>query len=398
MLLTNIQDVAPGMKAGSLVIHPEAPDVILLKPGAELDARVLARLAELGVHQVWVEHDLTRDLDGAASPWLTMVKVEAYKQLKGDGRQALRTIPDRMNAYQGTVASLIKELAKQKEFAGLTDQLFRCASDLACHCVNVAHIATLVGLQLQAYTLRQRATRGGTRGGDEIELGLGALLHDIGKLALDGRPAGHHEIAPEAGVDLEAYRRHVDEGYLRLQRNGVRPIVRSIVLNHHQRYDGTGWPDLTAPTRGRRHGCPGGRRIHVFSRIVAAANVLENLLHGAGGSRRPPVAALCDFAGRRFDGWFDPNIRRSILRHIPPFAPGSRVDLCDGRAAVVIGHNPARPCRPTVRPLEAGAPRSGLRLDLDEHRDLRITRYAGEEVSEWLYELPPPEALRRSAA
>ena len=44
MLLINVEDVEAGMKVGALVIHPGVPDLALLKPGAELQPAILARL------------------------------------------------------------------------------------------------------------------------------------------------------------------------------------------------------------------------------------------------------------------------------------------------------------------------------------------------------------------
>ncbi len=404
MLLTNIQDVTPGMKVGSLIVHPQTPDLVLLKPGAELSPHVIDRLHELRVTHLWVEHESTGDLDWAVPEALTLAKVEAYRQFKSELRKAAPKVvtTEQANVFRDVVAALVAELAASREHPGLTDQLFMADSDLLCHGVNVASIALLVGQEMLAYTLRQRHKRSGRRASDEVELGLGALLHDIGKMDFDGAIAGHHEIHPEDSLDVEAYRHHVDVGYGRLQGNAFRPIVRSIVLNHHQRYDGSGWPDLAAPTRGRRRGRPDGRRIHVFSRIVAAANVLDNLLRRADGSRRPPVAALSEFAGPRFDGWFDPIVRRAVVRHVPPFVVGSRVDLADGRAAVVVSTNVRQPCRPTVRTLvlpgvTEGAPAPAV-LDLEERGDLSIARYAGEDVAQWLYSLPSPEASRRQSA
>ena len=96
-------------------------------------------------------------------------------------------------------------------------------------------------------------------------LGVGALLHDVGLLRL----------SPEAGEkwnrthDLEdpEIRRHVLLGFGMLRGN-VAPTAAAVALHHHQRYDGTGFPRIR-----RMAGPPDaqGSQIHVFSRIVSVA-------------------------------------------------------------------------------------------------------------------------------
>lgn len=123
--------------------------------------------------------------------------------------------------------------------------------------------------------------------------------------------------------------------------------------------------------------------------------MLDNLLSGADASRRPPVIALHEFASRRFDGWFDPVVKRAVLKRIPPFGVGTHVTLSDGRQAVVTAPNLKEPCRPAVRPLD-GSPLTPDARSLPADRKqwlpphLHIVECAGIDVEPWLYELPEP--------
>ncbi len=87
MLLTNLNSVQPGMRVGAAVMNPKAPDVTLLKRGAELTRDIIARLRKRNVTQIWVEHELTRDLDEAVAPELTRVKLQIYHHLKNGFEQ-----------------------------------------------------------------------------------------------------------------------------------------------------------------------------------------------------------------------------------------------------------------------------------------------------------------------
>ena len=402
MLLINIEDVEPGMKVGALVIHPGAPDLALLKPGAELQPVILARLRRLGISQLWVEHDLTADLDAAVAPGLTLVKLEVYRHLKQDlARMARQTISNaQIHTYRQAVIGLVSELVATRDFAGLTDQLFASEGGQFTHSTNVAYLSVLVGLELKTYILEERSKHSGRRVDNMVSLGLAGMLHDIGKMGLSGKASEHHEVLGVIEAqDLEEYKRHPLIAYRMLQKIEIPATAGQAVLNHHQRFSGSGWPDMAEVTAGRLRGPLAGHKIHIFTRIVSAANVLDNLLRDAEGTQRPPVAALHDFASPRFNGWFDPIVRLVVLRRIPPFAVGSQVHLSNGRPAVVTSPNTRQPCRPTVRLLDEStqtAEHKHATLDLEAHPELHITHYAGSEVEKWLFELPEGAASPRA--
>jgi HD-GYP domain-containing protein (c-di-GMP phosphodiesterase class II) len=220
------------------------------------------------------------------------------------------------------------------------------------------------------------------------------MLHDIGKVALESEAREHHEIDPDPDdpETLAAYYRHVGLGYELLVDKWAPATARHIVLHHHQRFDGRGWTDDSDGSAKRRRGEPQrDENIHVFSRIVAAANVLDNLLKGSNGEICPTVAALREFMTSRFDGWFDPIVRNLMVRRIPPFPIGSLVRLSDNRQAVVVAPNFEQPCCPDVRILGDGREADDNEApitDLSSGRGLHIAECAGQRVEQFLFELP----------
>ena len=411
VLLTNLNSVQPGMRVGAAVMNPKAPDVTLLKRGAELTSDIIARLRKRNVTQIWVEHELTRDLDEAVAPERTRVKLQVYHHLKNGFEQLeQRTVTkSQVQSYRRAVVELMREIVAHRAFANLTDQLYDADNQLISHSSNVAYLATVVGLELESYLIRERSKLPAARARQLINLGLGAMLHDIGKVELGADAASRHEsLESDRPRGDDAYRRHPAVGQRMLGAAEVSATVRHVVLAHHRRFNGTGWPDIVKLTAGGVRSQPAGRRLHIFTRIISAANVLDNLLQAADGTRRPPVAALHDFAGPRFDGWFDPVVRLAVLRRIPPFAVGSQVVLNDGRPAVVITPTLMQPCRPSIRLLDEQEGRSGREretVSLADHPELHIVACAGTDVSKWVFQLAeprprkaPPAAGRSEAA
>jgi hypothetical protein len=288
---------------------------------------------------------------------------------------------------------LVTQVIASSDYVSMIDSLFG-AADLATHSSNVAYLSLLAALHAEAYVISEQKKLDRDQARDVSVLGLAGMLHDIGKTRLVPKTAAFHDIhADDTAPRPDRYLDHVTVGHQLLTDSRAPARVAHAVLNHHQRYDGQGWPDLTTISAGRVKGPLGGHKIHIYARIVAAANVLENLLHDANGSRRPPVAALSAFASSKYDGWFDPVIRRALLLRIPPFAIGTDVRLSDARRAVVVAPTPDDPCRPVVRVLtDAAGERleSVLNIDLHSTPELSITHAMGEDVGAFVYEAPAP--------
>jgi HD-GYP domain-containing protein (c-di-GMP phosphodiesterase class II) len=224
------------------------------------------------------------------------------------------------------------------------------------------------------------------------ELGVGALLHDVGKLQMPDDMQAKSILDPEA--EWPEYRTHVNAGYEQA-REHVSVVAANTILNHHQRFDGSGFPKRK-PRRPSERAAPlAGRQIHVFSRILAVVDAFDHLL-GPGGKPVPTIVAIHGLKQPRFDGWFDPVVTEILLRLVPPFQVGSLVTLSDGKQAVVVYNRPDAPCRPTVRVVrgrigQAGARAEARQLDLRMCRDLEIAAVDGVDVRNYLFagELEP---------
>jgi len=109
------------------------------------------------------------------------------------------------------------------------------------------------------------ATRLGL-GAEEVEaIRLGALLHDVGKIGVrDEVLLKPGRLSAEERAEIE---RHADCGHhIVLAVHGLRPETLACVRHHHERWDGTGYPDRLA-----------GEEIPLAARIVAVVDVWDAL-------------------------------------------------------------------------------------------------------------------------
>lgn len=198
-----------------------------------------------------------------------------------------------------------------------------------------------------------------------ISLGIGGLLHDVGKVKVPAEILQH-----DGALDEEQWRviqRHPVDGaglVLITSRNAYHPAVAT-VLEHHASYDGSGYPTLS-----------GRRSPSLPARIVAVADcfdaVTSKRAYRKAEERRQALSLIQAGAGRAFD----PRVVRTFVRMIGIFPVGSLVQLSTGEVAVVIRNHDRLLASPTVRVVlgPGGHEQVGEEVDLAETEDRRPAR------------------------
>lgn len=390
MLLCSIPDLEPGMVVGASLIHPARPEMELLAAGTKLTSKMIHQLKRLGICSVWVEFIGTEELDAAVATGLTLTQQRVYLQLKKSFAAAARTTVStaQLQSFRQTIMCLVTEAIAGSAYAGLAYRLQTTDAPLFVHCSSVSYLAITIGHALRPYIVSERPRLQPKDAGDLVPLGLGAMLHDIGKLAMPEADRNIHEGSCPDARSVEGYEDHTIRGFKVLGASNASASARQAVLMHHQRWDGTGWPGARA--MGLRHDAKPllGRNLHIFSRIIAAANILDGLLNRKNHDGLPmhSCEALFRISSREYDGWFDPLVRRTILQVIPPFSIGERVTLSDGRPAAVVAPNREYPCLPVVRPLVNNPE---FRTEkLEPTGTIRIGKARGVDVSGFYFNLP----------
>ena len=154
------------------------------------------------------------------------------------------------------------------------------------------------------------------------------------------------------------------------------PLVKAIVLRHHERWDGSGYPDGKS-----------GTEIHEMARIAAVADVYDAITserpYAAAKPAREGVRVILEGSGTLFD----PDVVDVFARVVTPFPPGEELRLADGRRAVVVSVPEEALDRPLVRVIEgpgrALRTRSAPTSRPDRHRWLGPQRSAAAVAAAW---------------
>jgi HD-GYP domain-containing protein (c-di-GMP phosphodiesterase class II) len=220
----------------------------------------------------------------------------------------------------------------------------------ASHALNVGVISLLIGRTL------------GLTEPELMELGVGALMHDVGKLGVADR-FRHAEDGFNAN-EVAAYRDHVAKGVAVGQRMGISAGALRVLAQHHEHADGSGFPLKLA-----------GERITMASRVVSLINRYDNLCNPQSRTPQltPHEAVSVLFAQGR--NRFDPAVLNVFIRMMGVYPAGSLVQLTDDRFALVVGVNSSRPLKPRVLVHDPAVPRhEALVVDLETQPNLGIRR------------------------
>lgn len=174
---------------------------------------------------------------------------------------------------------------------------------------------------------------------DHHELGhlaLGGLLLDIGKITVPvpilAKP-GELNPAERWFVD-----RHVQQGFSMVRLSDtVDTRVTEMVLGHHERIDGSGYPRRLA-----------GTKIPLFARMAGIVDTFDaitlNRRYASAMSAHDALRYLNHERGRCFDA----ALVDEFVHALGVYPTGTRVQLVDGATGIVCAQNPEWPLRPTV--------------------------------------------------
>lgn len=219
-----------------------------------------------------------------------------------------------------------------------------------------------------------------------VEVGLGGLLHDIGKtripLPLLNKPGRH------TAEERQQMREHVRFSQMILDENGIRsPIIRAIALQHHERYDGTGYPLGLA-----------GDAITVYGQQAAIIDVYDAITSDRCYHKGLPAPVAIKKIFDLGKNHFDPQAVRDVVHCFGIYPPGTLVRLASGKLAVVRRHTDGDLTRPevivffdTLRNQRLKPASVNLAIRYGPHADDHVLRH--EEPDAWQAQLPDIQQL-----
>ncbi len=222
--------------------------------------------------------------------------------------------------------------------------------DVYYHSLNVTLLSMMLAKELKAPR-------------EAIQLlGLAAMFHDAGEVEIPERIV--RKTDPLTRAEAALLQQHCVYGVDIAKKLGLPAEAQSVVLQHHEHVDGSGYP------KGLQ-----GAQMSLLSRIVAIVNVYDELCNPVNLSKAltPHEALSTMYAQQR--ARFDPQAMATFVRCMGVYPPGTVVALSNGVLAMVVSVNISRPLKPTVLVYDPAVPKSeAIVVDLEQEPDVSVSK------------------------
>ncbi|OYY93626.1 MAG: hypothetical protein B7Y41_10240 [Hydrogenophilales bacterium 28-61-23] len=217
------------------------------------------------------------------------------------------------------------------------------------HALNVTMLALMLGREA------------GLNSDEMCALGLGTLLHDMGKERVPSQVL--LKKTPWTNAERNFYQQHVVYGVELAEKLPNLPVgAMEVIALHHEMLDGSGFP-----------GGFSANRIGKLARIAAIANAYDNACNriNQADSLTPSLALSVMF--KRDQAKYDPDLMRYFIRCLGVYPPGSIVRLNNEAIALVVNVNPGKLLQPMLLLYDPRVPKEeALLLNLADEPDLTV--------------------------
>lgn len=297
----DINTVVPGYTiANSITLE----DGTCYSVGTVLTNTIINKLQSLGIQEVCVNPIISDDIDARLMD----------KGFESLNHVTLATIQNGgYNAITTTARLLIRSIKNSGELQPLIG-LYLNDEATCMHSVNVAVMAT-------AYAISSNLSQ------KEItDLAIGGLLHDVGKYKISNRILNKESKLDED--ELFDIRLHPGIGYGLLIATDVSERVRTIVVQHHEDWNGSGYPSGLHDLQ-----------VNKLARIIHIIDVYEAMCAQRSYKESIPRALVRKLLMQNSGTKFDPFILQDILCKLPLYMIGDEImnDKLVGVVTNVIG-------------------------------------------------------------
>jgi HD-GYP domain-containing protein (c-di-GMP phosphodiesterase class II)/GGDEF domain-containing protein len=316
-----------------------------LRAGTQLRPSYIERLSKGGITAIYIDDELSAGID---VPMIlrTSTQLDAGRALEA----AFSELPGPVAASGAVRTEVALELKSvvQKIIDDLEDcgDVMLAFADLATvdaytmqHSIDVTVLGLLLGKRVfQEYGwIDYEGNRRYDRADERLtRLGVGLLLHDIGKVTVP--PEVLNKNGPLDPKEWELIKAYPAAGAEMLTDETVGARARSVVRFHHERFDGTGYPVGLK-----------GDGIPQLARIAAVADVFDAITSARPYRSAAPAYVGVEAVNAGERTLFDPEVVSVFRSLVAPHPVGTYVSLSDGREGIVMHVPPARADRPVIR-------------------------------------------------
>ena len=365
MRLISINVIKTGMVIGRPIWN-EAGLPLIQKDVVVTDG-LINRLKQLGIQYVYIEDKISEGIEIEETVPLAVRKkavkqiTDAFQKLKGlDNKSATHVIDKQTKEIGNLVDDLLSSILNADEILMILSDTMLYDEYIFQHSFQV----TLYSLAI--------AKEMGYSESDLRTIGIGAILHDVGKMVTPS------EILFKPGrltdEEFETMKQHARSGFDILRNlHTVSLLVAHCAFQHHERMDGSGYPRALVDYE-----------IHPFAKVIAVADVFDAVTSNRVYREKmvPSQGIAIIEAGR--GTMFDAKVVDALKKSVVHFPNGTILLFSDGRRGVVVKQNDQNAALPCVRIFEENNEllKTTYQLDLIDEQNITIEKVDTEYISE----------------
>ncbi|MGO4888911.1 HD-GYP domain-containing protein [Anaerobacillus sp. MEB173] len=354
MRLVVTKSLKPGVELGKSIYNENGQ--VLIQSGVTLSERMINRLQEIGITFVYIKDSRADGIEVKESitqetrkKAIDTIKTE-FSTMTDQGILSKSFNPDLIQKkFSVVIKNILNDIKGNREALSLLSNVYSYDSYIFTHSLNVT-----------IYTLAL-AVKAGFNEKQLMEIGMGAMLHDIGKMTIPteilGKPGKLTN--EEYGIIKE----HTTAGFNILRKStSISLLTAHCAFQHHERLDGSGYPRGLARDE-----------IHYYAKVIGIADVFDAMT-----SERVYRQAMLPNEGMEIlfagvETQYDKKLVEIFKETIAVYPCGLTVVLSDGRKGIVSKQNKQLTTRPVVRIIEEHGVELTNTYEVDLLEELNVT-------------------------
>lgn len=337
----------------------------LIQKDVEVTETIIKRLKDLNVQYVYIKDELSEDIEitDILSTHERKVAIEhikeSFNQMKGlNPKEAVFVLDKKSKIISSIVDDLLMSVLSSKEMLTVLTDTFIYDEYLYQHSIQVTIYSLMIAKELgySAEEMRQ--------------IGIGALLHDIGKTVIP------QEILNKPGKlteeEFNLVKQHTKYGFDILRNlHTISLMVAHCAYQHHERLDGSGYP------RGLV-----GDEIHPYAKIIAVADVFDAMTNKRVYKEKMLPYQCINIILHGRGTLFDEDVVDALKKNVVHYPNGSVVLLSDGRRGIVARQNVENSTLPYIRIFEENKQliNPTYYINLVEHPEVSIVKIEADYI------------------
>ncbi|MEA4827164.1 MAG: HD-GYP domain-containing protein [Clostridium sp.] len=296
---------------------------ILLKSGCKISNGIIPKLKKYGIFMIYVEderfHDIPKeqDLTELKKTTLEIMPKLFNDLLDGDKHISTKSID--------MIEELIDDIIEQNSINTNLYEVKTYDNYTYIHCVDTSIMAIYLGACLKLNPSQIK------------ELGLSAILHDIGKIKISNELINKRDMLTKE--EFEEVKKHTLYGKEILEKSGVfsKEVIDGVV-QHHERVDGKGYP----------YGLK-GYEISDYAKIITVSDVFTAVSANRSYRKKFDPKEAYELILGGMGSVFDEIVIDRFRKNFAIYPLGCCVKLSNGVEGYIVRQNKNFPDRPVIR-------------------------------------------------